>query len=81
MQQQAGHAARPSLSSNAVAASPSRGCTPSRVPRAHVASGHVYDEASGPADRGHAFAASGGSANAIALPSGSGTFTWRTPFE
>jgi hypothetical protein len=54
---------------------------PSRVPRAHAASGHVYDEASGPADRGHAFAASGGSANAIALPSGSGTFTWRTPFE
>ncbi len=28
-------------------------------------------------DLGHA---SGGSANAIALPSGSGTFTWRTPF-
>ena len=25
--------------------------------------------------------ASGGSANAIAFPSGSGTFTWRTPFE
>ena len=34
-----------------------------------------------PADRGDALAASGGSANAIAFPSGSGTFTWRTPFE
>jgi hypothetical protein len=29
----------------------------------------------------YAFVASGGSANAIAFPSGSGTFTWRTPFE
>jgi hypothetical protein len=28
-----------------------------------------------------ALAAAGGSANAIAFPSGSGTFTWRTPFE
>jgi hypothetical protein len=27
------------------------------------------------------FALSGGSANAIAFPSGSGAFTWRTPFE
>ena len=35
----------------------------------------------GQADRGDALAASGGSANAIAFPSGSGTFTWRTPFE
>jgi hypothetical protein len=32
-------------------------------------------------DRGDALAGSGGSANAIAFPSGSGTFTWRTPFE
>ena len=30
-------------------------------------------------DLGHA--AMGDSANAIAFPSGSGTFTWRTPFE
>ena len=29
----------------------------------------------------HALAASGGSANAILFPSGSGMFTWRTPFE
>jgi hypothetical protein len=28
-----------------------------------------------------ALAASGRSANAIAFPSGSGTFTWRTPLE
>ncbi len=35
----------------------------------------------GQVDRGDALAASGGSANAIAFPSGSGTFTWRTPFE
>jgi hypothetical protein len=34
-----------------------------------------------PTDRGDALAASGGSANAIAFPSGSGTFTWRTPVE
>jgi hypothetical protein len=33
------------------------------------------------ADRGDALAVSGGSANAILFPSGSGTFTWRTPFE
>jgi hypothetical protein len=39
------------------------------------------DYAPGAADRGDALAASGGSANAIAFPSGSGTFTWRTPFE
>ena len=33
-------------------------------------------------DRGrYAFATSGGSANAILFPSGSGMFTWRTPFE
>jgi hypothetical protein len=41
----------------------------------------LYDEAPGPADRGDALAASGGSAYAIAFLSGSGTFTWRTPFE
>ncbi len=40
-----------------------------------------YDEAPDPADRGDALAASAGSAKAIAFPSGSGTFTWRTPFE
>jgi hypothetical protein len=34
-----------------------------------------------PTDRVDALAASGGSANAIAFPSGSGTFTWRTRFE
>ena len=33
------------------------------------------------ADRGHALPPSGGSANAIAFPSGCGTSTWRTPFE
>ena len=41
----------------------------------------VYDEAPVPAERADALAASGGSANAIAFPSGSETFTWRTPFE
>jgi hypothetical protein len=41
----------------------------------------IYDEAPVPADRGNALAVSGGSANAIVFPSGSGTFTWRTPFE
>jgi hypothetical protein len=41
----------------------------------------LEDVASVPADGGRALAASGGSANAIAFPSGSGSFTWRTPFE
>ena len=35
----------------------------------------IYDEAPVPADRGDALAASGGSANAIVFPSGSGTLT------
>jgi hypothetical protein len=34
-----------------------------------------YDDAPVPAERGDALAPSGGSANAIAFPSGSGTFT------
>jgi hypothetical protein len=59
---------------------------PSRVPLLRSSEGGRaaslrYDEAPGPADRGDAPAALGGSANAIALPSGSGMFTWRTPFE
>ena len=40
-----------------------------------------YREVSVPADRGEALSALGSSANASAFPSGSGTFTWRTPFE
>ena len=68
----------------AATALPLLAATDEEVPRAAFVRRRglvVYDDASGPADRGDALAASGGSANAIAFPSGSGTFTWRTPFE